>query len=90
LFFYGVLLGVGGLGALGCVALTPELLYVHFGAEAANILIGVLSAVVDSVPVMFALLQMAPQMSQSEWLLVTLIPESEDRFCRFVARRAWR
>jgi Na+/H+ antiporter NhaD/arsenite permease-like protein len=72
LFFYGVLLGVGGLGALGYLALTSELLYVHLGATAANVLVGLLSALVDNVPVMFAVLQMSPTMAQSEWLLVTL------------------
>ena len=33
---------------------------------------GLLSAVVDNVPVMFAVLTMAPEMSQGQWLLVTL------------------
>jgi Na+/H+ antiporter NhaD/arsenite permease-like protein len=72
LFFYGVLLGVGGLGALGYLALTSELLYVHLGATAANVLVGLLSALVDNVPVMFAVLQMSPTMAHGEWLLVTL------------------
>src|SRR5204863_6802820 len=72
LFFYGVLLGVGGLGALGYLALTSELLYVHLGATIANIFIGLLSALIDNVPVMFAVLQMSPTMPRGEWLLVTL------------------
>jgi Na+/H+ antiporter NhaD/arsenite permease-like protein len=72
LFFYGVLLGVGGLGALGYLALASQFLYGQLGATAANILVGVLSSVVDNVPVMFAVLQMAPTMSQGEWLLLTL------------------
>jgi Na+/H+ antiporter NhaD/arsenite permease-like protein len=72
LFFYGVLLGIGGLGALGYLALTSELLYVHLGATTANVLVGLLSALVDNVPVMFAVLQMSPTMVQGEWLLVTL------------------
>lgn len=72
LFFYGVLLGVGGLGALGYLALTSQLLYMHAGPTSANVLVGLFSAVVDNVPVMFAVLQMAPQMSQGDWLLVTL------------------
>jgi Na+/H+ antiporter NhaD/arsenite permease-like protein len=72
LFFYGVLLGVGGLGALGYLALTSELLYVHLGATTANVLVGLLSALIDNVPVMFAVLQMSPTMTHGEWLLVTL------------------
>jgi Na+/H+ antiporter NhaD/arsenite permease-like protein len=72
LFFYGVLLGVGGLGALGYLALTSQVFYANLGATTANVLVGILSAVVDNVPVMFAVLQMAPDMSHSDWLLVTL------------------
>lgn len=72
LFFYGVLLAVGGLGALGYLGLTSQLLYGVPGATFANVFVGLLSAVVDNVPVMFAVLQMNPQMSEGEWLLVTL------------------
>ena len=72
LFFYGVLLAVGGLGALGYLALTSELLYGHLGSTPANVLVGLLSAVVDNVPVMFAVLQMNPTLPKGEWLLVTL------------------
>jgi Na+/H+ antiporter NhaD/arsenite permease-like protein len=72
MFFYGVLMGVGGLGALGYLALTSQILYGVLGPTAANVLIGVLSAVIDNVPVMFAVLQMSPDMSHGQWLLVTL------------------
>jgi Na+/H+ antiporter NhaD/arsenite permease-like protein len=47
-------------------------LYGVLGPTAANVLIGVLSAVIDNVPVMFAVLQMSPDMSHGQWLLVTL------------------
>jgi Na+/H+ antiporter NhaD/arsenite permease-like protein len=72
MFFYGVLMAVGGLGALGYLAVTSQVLYGALGATVANILVGVLSAVIDNVPVMFAVLQMSPEMSQGQWLLVTL------------------
>jgi len=72
MFFYGVLMAVGGLGAFGYLALTSQALYGALGATAANVLIGLLSAVIDNVPVMFAVLQMSPEMSQGQWLLVTL------------------
>jgi len=48
------------------------LLYDGFGATGANVLIGLLSALVDNIPVMFAVLSMDPQMSHAQWLLVTL------------------
>jgi Na+/H+ antiporter NhaD/arsenite permease-like protein len=72
LFFYGVLMGVGGLGALGYLTLSSRLLYGQLGATGANVLVGLLSALVDNVPVMFAVLQMAPEMPRDQWLLVTL------------------
>src|SRR5262245_30238624 len=72
LFFYGVLMAVGGLGALGYLAVTSQVLYGALGPTVANILVGLLSAVIDNVPVMFAVLQMSPEMSHGQWLLVTL------------------
>jgi Na+/H+ antiporter NhaD/arsenite permease-like protein len=72
MFFYGVLMAVGGLGAMGYLALTSQALYGTLGATAANVLVGLLSAVIDNVPVMFAVLQMSPEMSRGQWLLVTL------------------
>ncbi len=72
LFFFGVIVSVGGLGFMGYLALTSELMYVSLGATYANILIGTLSAVVDNIPVMFAVLTMNPDMPSNQWLLVTL------------------
>ena len=72
LFFFGVILSVGGLGFMGYLALTSELMYTSLGATNANILVGVLSSVVDNIPVMFAVLTMNPEMSSGQWLLVTL------------------
>lgn len=72
MFFYGVILGVGGLGALGYLALASESLYVGLGATWANVIVGVLSAILDNIPVMFAVLTMLPDMSHEQWLLVTL------------------
>lgn len=72
MFFYGIILCVGGLSALGYLALMSELMYVDLGASTANILVGLLSAVLDNIPVMFAVLAMSPEMSDGQWLLVTL------------------
>ena len=72
MFFYGVILSVGGLGALGYLAVGSELMYQDMGPTAANILVGVLSALFDNIPVMFAVLEMEPHMSHGQWLLVTL------------------
>jgi len=72
LFFYGVVLCVGGLGFIGYLATISQLMYVDLGATSANILVGLLSAVVDNIPVMFAVLSMSPDMPLGQWLLVTL------------------
>ncbi len=71
-FFYGVVLCVGGLGFLGYLSMVSELMYTQWGATYANIVVGVLSAIVDNIPVMFAVLTMNPDMSQGQWLLVTM------------------
>ena len=72
LFFFGIIFAVGGLGVLGYLALMSELLYTDLGSTSANVIIGVLSAVVDNIPLMFAVLTMDPAMSDGEWLLITL------------------
>ncbi len=72
LFFYGVVLCVGGLGFIGYLSLTSEVMYTQWGATNANIAVGVLSAIIDNIPVMFAVLTMNPDMSTGQWLLVTL------------------
>jgi NhaD family Na+/H+ antiporter len=72
LFFYGVILCVGGLGFIGYLELVSQLAYIDIGPTFANAMVGVLSAVVDNIPVMFAVLTMNPDMSQGQWLLVTL------------------
>jgi NhaD family Na+/H+ antiporter len=81
MFFYGVILCVGGLGFIGYLALTSEVMYTQWGAvfglsqdwaaTPANIMVGVLSAIVDNIPVMFAVLTMQPDMPMGQWLLVT-------------------
>jgi NhaD family Na+/H+ antiporter len=72
LFFYGVVLCVGGLGYLGYLAEVSEILYSGWSHTGANVVIGMLSAVVDNIPVMFAVLSMNPDMAHGQWLLVTL------------------
>jgi Na+/H+ antiporter NhaD/arsenite permease-like protein len=72
MFFYGIMLCVGGLGALGYLTALSGFLYKDLGATTANVLVGILSAVVDNIPVMFAVLRMNPDMSLGQWLLVTM------------------
>lgn len=72
LFFYGVVVSVGGLGFLGYLALASDVMYSQWGPTSANIAVGLLSAIVDNIPVMFAVLTMNPNMSDGQWMLVTL------------------
>jgi Na+/H+ antiporter NhaD/arsenite permease-like protein len=74
LFFFGVILSVGGLGFMGYLALVSGFMYDTsvMSTTNANILVGILSAIVDNIPVMFAVLSMNPDMSSGQWLLVTL------------------
>ncbi len=72
LFFYGVILCVGGLGFMGYLSVVSEVMYSDLGATTANVMVGLMSAVVDNIPIMFAVLTMEPDMSQGQWLLVTL------------------
>ena len=74
LFFFGILAAVGGLHFLGFLECFTAL-YDQFGATAVNIGVGFLSAIVDNVPVMSAVLKANPNMgvdTQSQWMLVTM------------------
>ncbi len=71
-FFYGVVLCVGGLGFIGYLSMASEVMYSQWGATYANVAVGLMSAIVDNIPVMFAVLTMMPEMSSGQWLLVTL------------------
>ncbi len=72
MFFYGIILCVGGLGFMGYLALVSQFMYIDMGPTFANVMVGFLSAIVDNIPVMFAVLTMLPEMSHGQWLLVTL------------------
>lgn len=71
LFFFGILAAVGGLHYLGFLDLAVKL-YDTAGATSVNIGVGFLSAFIDNVPVMSAVLKASPAMGLDQWLLVTL------------------
>ncbi len=72
LFFFGVIMSVGGLAFIGYLAHVSGYLYTVLGPTTANVLVGVISAVIDNIPVMVAVLHMEPSMDLQQWLLVTL------------------
>jgi Na+/H+ antiporter NhaD/arsenite permease-like protein len=71
-FFFGVIFCVGGLGLIGYLEIMSTYFYDGWGATNANIAMGVISAVIDNIPVMFAILTMNPEMGTYQWLLITL------------------
>ncbi|MCF6776132.1 sodium:proton antiporter NhaD [Thiotrichales bacterium 19X7-9] len=81
LFFYGILLAVQGLATLGYLAILSDYIYQNAPLilpslmdvqTQANAFVGILSAIIDNIPVMYAVLTMNPDMSAGQWLLVTL------------------
>lgn len=72
LFFYGVVMCVGGLGFMGYLGLISDYIYSGNNNVIANVAVGVLSAIIDNIPVMYAVIKMNPSMDLTQWLLVTM------------------
>ncbi|MDA9841501.1 sodium:proton antiporter NhaD [Candidatus Marinimicrobia bacterium] len=74
LFFYGVIMCVAGLSKIGYLALLNTTLYDGLGFTVANSLMGIISALIDNIPVMFSVIQMhdTSTMDLNQWLLITL------------------
>jgi len=71
LFFFGLLSAVGGLSYIGYLAYAAGV-YDTIDPTIVNIAVGLISAVVDNVPVMFAVLKANPDLEAAQWMLVTL------------------
>jgi len=71
LFFFGILSAVGALSFLGWLIYVTKL-YEIIGDTFANIGVGFISAIIDNVPVMAAILKADPSMDKAQWMLVTL------------------
>lgn len=71
LFFFGILAAVGALHFIGFLTYAAKL-YEMFDPTIVNIGVGFLSAVVDNVPVMSAVLKANPEIDHAQWMLVTL------------------
>lgn len=71
-FFFGVMFSVGALAFIGYMALASNYMYGTLGATTTNVLLGVISAIIDNIPVMFSVLSMQPEMDLNQWLLITL------------------
>lgn len=71
LFFFGILSAVGALHFAGFLDVAVKL-YDIFSPTSVNIGVGILSAIVDNVPVMSAVLKSNPTLGLEQWMLVTL------------------
>ncbi|MGB6018427.1 MAG: sodium:proton antiporter NhaD [Sulfurimonadaceae bacterium] len=71
LFFFGLLAAISGLSSLGYIAIVANV-YDVIDPFWVNILIGIISAIIDNIPLMFAVLKANPAMDTNHWLLVTL------------------
>ncbi len=72
LFFFGVIFAIGGLSHLGWLAMLNTQVVENWGCASLCILAGLLSCIVDNIPMMYAVLEMNPDMSLWHWQLVTL------------------
>ncbi len=72
LFFFGVIFSVGGLSFIGYMELVSSTMYDGWGPSITNITLGIASALIDNIPVMFAVLSMDPELGKFQWLLITL------------------
>lgn len=81
LFFYGILLCVGGISVFNYFEIIANNLYIcetgqhyvlHIKQTNSNILIGLLSSIIDNIPIMFAIIDVHQKLSEFQWLLVTL------------------
>ncbi len=71
LFFFGLLAAVSGLSYIGYIAIAANI-YNIMDPFWVNIIIGVVSAIIDNVPLMFAVRKANPVMDTTQWMLVTL------------------
>ena len=73
MFFFGILAAVGVLYFVGWLGLAAVVYQPNvLGPTWANIGVGFLSAIVDNVPVMSAILKANPEMGVDQWMLVTM------------------
>lgn len=70
-FFFGIIFCVSGLAFIGYLELLAQGLYGGLGPTMAHVTLGLASAIIDNIPVMFAVLSMDPDITKAQWLLVT-------------------
>jgi Na+/H+ antiporter NhaD/arsenite permease-like protein len=72
LFFYGAMMIIGAIGFIGYLDQVAKFLFGQISPTLANVMIGLSSAFVDNGTLMFAVLNMHPDIPPGQWLLLTL------------------
>lgn len=80
LFFIGIMLCIGALSIIGVLEKISIYIYkdmlenTHIETKyiIANTIIGILSAIIDNIPITYALIEMNPNMPEYQWLTLTL------------------
>ncbi len=80
LFFYGIMLCINALSAINVLDYISNILYNELWQNhsheykhiLANIIIGIMSAIIDNIPITLAIIKMNPSMHDGNWLLITL------------------
>lgn len=72
LFFYGAMMIIGALSFIGYLDAIAHFLFGQHSPTDANIIIGLSSAFIDNGTLMFAVLNMHPDLPPGQWLLLTL------------------
>lgn len=72
LFFYGIMLCVVALDLVGVLKDISYFLYYDSNNKTySNIILGLLSSIIDNIPITFSVLNMKINMSDGQWLLLT-------------------
>jgi Na+/H+ antiporter NhaD/arsenite permease-like protein len=80
LFFIGIMLCIGALSIIGVLEKISIYIYkdmlentnIEIKYIIANTIIGLLSAIIDNIPITYALIEMNPNMPEKQWLILTL------------------
>ncbi len=72
LFFYGAMMIIGAMSFVGYLDAVAVFLFGQMNPTMADITIGLSSAFIDNGTLMFAVLNMHPELSPGHWLLLTL------------------
>lgn len=80
LFFYGIMLCIGSISITGIIENASNYIYydmikninLEYKHAIANTLVGLISSIIDNIPITLALLEMNIHMSEGQWLLITL------------------